>query len=52
MFFVSHEFSHSNQILLSLFGILNVFHDSILVVYTVWHIFGSVLATKHVENVK
>jgi len=33
------EFNFFNQILLSLFGVSNTFHDSIEVVYVVLHIF-------------
>jgi len=36
-------FSHFNQILLSLFDVSNWFHDSIWVVYNVWHISTSML---------
>jgi len=38
-----HEFSHFNQILLSLFDVSSASHDSIWIVYTVWHIFASML---------
>jgi len=31
------EFSHFNQILLSLFDVSNIFYDNIWIVYTVWH---------------
>jgi len=36
-----HEFSHFNPILLSLYDVWSSFHDSIWIVYTVWHIFAS-----------
>jgi len=37
------EFNPFNQILLSLSDVSSAFHDSIWIIYTVWHIFVSVL---------
>jgi len=37
------EFSSFNQILLSLSDVSSALHDSIWIIYTVWHIFSSML---------
>jgi len=37
--------------MLTFLDVLNAFHVSIEVVYTVWHIIGSIFAEKCVQNV-